>query len=238
MASHARWRELQDLLEHVPVDDRARTQLLKEMSRPERLYHGVKHLELLWRRHRQYAERAGLADPAIDTLVACAIAYHDSVYDSRRSDNEKRSAEAWMSASEGSSISQEDRRWVERTILATKDHLAAPPEAAAVTARSRLREKAHQWMLDLDLTPLGDSPEVFDRNTRLLRAESGHLSDEEWTASMLSFGRIFLDAPHIYQTPTLAAIYESAARGNLARHDASDRLVMRDIGRIPSKSHR
>ena len=217
MAASARWRGLQDLFEHVPLDDRAKGQLIDEMSKPNRLYHGVGHLELLWRRHRLYSGGVGLADPAIDTLVACAIAYHDSVYDHSRSDNEDRSAEFWLRASAGSGVDDEDRQWVAQTIRATKDHLAYAPDAKAASAEARLRERARAWVLDLDLTPLGEPPDVFDGNTRLLRAESGHLSDEAWEASMLAFGRRFLAAPRIYRFPELAAIFESSARRNLAR---------------------
>ncbi len=217
MAPSARWRGLHDLFEHVPLDDRAKGRLFDEMSKPDRLYHSVGHLELLWRRHRLYSGRVGLSDPAIDTLVACAIAYHDSVYDHSRSDNEDRSAEFWLRASAGSAVDDEDRQWVAQTIRATKDHLAYAPGAEAAGAEARLRERARAWVLDLDLTPLGEPSDVFDENTKLLRAESERLSDEAWEASMLVFRRRFLAAPRIYRFPELAAIFESAARRNLAR---------------------
>jgi predicted metal-dependent HD superfamily phosphohydrolase len=216
MAARARWRGLDDLFRHIPLDDRAKARLFEEMTKPDRRYHGVDHLRLLWRRHRLYAGVVGLADPAIDTLVACAIAYHDSVYDHSRSDNEERSAEFWLAASAGAAVAEADRQWVAQTIRATKDHLAYTPQAAA-DAETRRRERARAWVIDLDLTPLGEPPGVFDDNTRLLRVESRHLSDAEWQASMRRFGRHFLAAPRIFRFPELAAIYEAAARRNLAR---------------------
>jgi predicted metal-dependent HD superfamily phosphohydrolase len=217
MAASTRWRGLDDLFENVPLDDRAKRRLFDEMSKPDRLYHGVGHLELLWRRHRLYSAGAGLADRAIDRLVACAIAYHDSVYDHSRSDNEDRSAEFWLRASAGSSVDDADRQWVAQTIRATKDHLAYAPEARPANAEARLRERARAWVIDLDLTPLGEPPDVFDKNARLLRAESGHLSDEAWEEGIRVFRQRFLAAPRIYRFPELAAIYESSARRNLAR---------------------
>lgn len=217
MAQSARWRGLSDLFEHVPLDDIAKGRLVDKMSNPIRRYHDVSHPELLWRRHRLYADRADFANPAIDALIACAIAYHDSIYDPKRSDNEARSAEFWLSVSAGSRLNDEDRRWVAETIRATKDHLAYAPRAGAASAEARLRERARVWMLDLDLTPLGEPPDVFDDNTRRLRAESQHLSDEQWRASMRAFQHHLLAAPRIYRFPELAAIYESAARRNLAR---------------------
>lgn len=217
MAASERWRGLQDLFEHVPLDDRAKEQLFKEMSGPHRLYHGVAHLELLWGRHRLFSGRAGLADPAIDTLVACAIAYHDSVYDCSRSDNEERSADFWLSASAGSSVDDKDRQWVAQTIRATKDHLAYQPHLKATSAKAKLRERARLWVLDLDLTPLGEPPDRFDANSKQLRAEFAQMSDEEWEASMSGFRQHFLAAPRIYRCPELAAVYEASARRNLAR---------------------
>ncbi|HEY1942953.1 MAG TPA: hypothetical protein VGH40_12595 [Roseiarcus sp.] len=214
MAKHARWERLQDLLDEAPLDAAVKDALFQEMSRPERHYHGVAHLEALWRRHRRLSERSGLAGPEADRLVACAIAWHDSVYDPLRADNEERSAEAWLAASAGAPIAEADRQWVAETIRATKDHLAyEPPAGSAATFRERLR----LWVLDLDLTPLGAPAETFDRNTRLLRLESGRKSDETWRAAMVAFRRRFLDAPRIYRTPELAAIYEAAARRNLER---------------------
>ena len=42
---------------------------------------------------------------------------------------------------------------------ATKDHLAYAPDAKAASAEARLRERARAWVLDLDLTPLGEPPD-------------------------------------------------------------------------------
>ena len=215
MATDARWGPLQDLLDETPLDDVVKDRLFHEMSRPERHYHGVGHLQDLWRLHRRYAGRAGLSGPEADRLVACAIAWHDSVYDVDRSDNEERSAEAWLAASAGTTLTQADRQWVAATIQATHDHLAyAPPPQMAATMRERLR----LWVLDLDLTPLGAPPAVFDRNTRHLRLENSAKSETAWRTSIAAFKRRLLDAPHIYRTPELAAIYEARARSNMQRH--------------------
>jgi len=217
MVENARWRELQDLFDHVPVGDPAKDRLFAEMSRPGRHYHGLRHLEILWRRHGLYSPQAGLSGPGPTRLLACTIAYHDSVYDVHRDDNEECSARVWLRDSADSPVSEADRDWVARTISATSDHLAYHMDPAASGAKAKLREKARQWMLDLDLTPLGDTPETFDENSRELRAEFAHMSNAEWRASMLEFRRRFLEAPQIYRTPVLAAHFEATARSNLAR---------------------
>jgi predicted metal-dependent HD superfamily phosphohydrolase len=214
MATDARWGRLQELLDEVPLADEAKDRLFQEMSRPERHYHGVGHLANLWRLHRLYSGRAGLAGPEADRLVACAVAWHDSVYDSERHDNEDRSAEAWLAASAGARLAEAERQWVAGTIRATKDHLAYDPSPEAATS---LPVRLRLWVLDLDLTSLGAAPEAFDRNTRLLRLENGRKSDAAWREGVMAFRRRFLDAPRIYRTPELAAIYEAPARRNLNR---------------------
>jgi predicted metal-dependent HD superfamily phosphohydrolase len=216
MTGHPRWRGLDDLFDRVPLGDDAKASLLAKMSAPDRHYHGVEHLRSLWRRHREHATRAGLATPTIERMIACAIAYHDCVYDARRRDNEHRSAEVWLRDSEGNAaMSADERAWVAETIRATQDHLAyrpEPPDDLDVATRARL------WMLDIDLTSLGESPDVFARNTALLRREAAHLADPEWRAGQRAFLRRCLDAPRIYRTPVLFALYERRARDNLARY--------------------
>ena len=70
MAENVRWRELQDLFEHVPLGDSAKDGLFAEMGRPGRVYHGLRHLETLWRRHGLYSPEAGLAGEGPTRLLA------------------------------------------------------------------------------------------------------------------------------------------------------------------------
>jgi predicted metal-dependent HD superfamily phosphohydrolase len=73
------------------------------------------------------------------------------------------------------------------------------------------------WVLDLDLTPLGEADGDFDRNTELLRLEVPHLTEAQYDAGRLGFLRKLSDAPRVYRTPTLAAQFEAQARANFAR---------------------
>ncbi len=216
MTAKPRWRELQDLFDHLPVSEAEKQRLFDEMGRPGRLYHGRKHLEILWRRHNLYKAEAGLDSSQVDLWLASAIAFHDSVYDTLRSDNEDRSAEVWLRASAGAPLSEIDRRWVARTIRATKDHLGYRESASAKTPKAKLREQARLWMLDLDLTPFGEKPEVFEENAQRLRAEFSHIGDTQWKEGQREFLRRFLDAPRIFRTPALASRFDAAARRNLA----------------------
>ena len=208
-----------ELLAHVPVSDSLKVELSAKMSAPNRFYHGIGHLAQLWRTHRSYAVEEGLTSPEIERLLACAIAFHDCVFDSSRRDNEAFSAKFWMRASVGSPLDAADRLWVAETILATRDHLGYDAaKRVENTAVARLRERARIWALDLDLTPLGRSPAEFDLDTALLRSEAAQMTDAEWEAGRLSFFRRTAQAPQIFRSPTLAAIFEAPARSNLARY--------------------
>jgi predicted metal-dependent HD superfamily phosphohydrolase len=214
-------KEFSELLTLTPVSERAKTALAASMGAPFRHYHNMAHLAQLWRRHRRHAAAEGFDAPPVELLIACAIAYHDSVYDIGRHDNEERSAQMWLAASAGGPLTEHDRQWVAVTIRATKDHLGYLPkfdvERPPKDGGPVLRERARIWVLDLDLSTLGVGPEEFDRNTDSLRREAGQLSDEQWRAGQAKFLNRLLGAPRIYRTPTMFSLYEAEARRNIAR---------------------
>ena len=205
-------RLFHDMMSHVPVGGVATAALLVRMRDDARHYHDIRHTALLWQRHLLFQGAAEWASPLATQLIACAIAYHDAVYDVRRYDNEARSADLWMEISAGCSIEEVNRLWVASTIRATADHLAYDDDGW-----DGWRSSARTWMVDLDVTPLGETPDVFAGNTALLRAEVPHLTDEQYDAARLSFLQRFHAAPRIYRAPALAAHFEAPARRNIAR---------------------
>ena len=208
---------LADLIGAVPLDGKVKHQTLEMLRGADRFYHGVDHVALLWQRHRTHAREAGFDDPRHDCLMAGAILFHDCVYAADQGDSEERSAEAWLEASVACGIDAGDRAWVAETIRATRDHLGYASEVCRNGSPDRL-QALRLWMLDLDLTPFGEAPHVFDQNARLLRAEASHLNDETFEKARLSLLRRFADTEIIYRTPSLAARFDKPARRNLARH--------------------
>jgi len=83
---------------------------------------------------------------------------------------------------------------------------------------------ARAWMLDLDLTPLGERPEAFNANTEALRREYAHLSDQAWNQGRAAFLRGIAATPRLFRTPVLHTAFEPQARANFAR----------DLARAPS----
>lgn len=202
---------LEAVLALVPVSDRAKALLRGLLRGADRHYHGTAHVALLWERHVQFGGGLSVQEAPWHQWLACAICYHDAMYDASRKDNEARSASLWEAA--GPALPAEEIAWVTGTILATANHLAAVPEAGM----SDEAWAARAWMLDLDLTPLGEGPAVFDANTAALRLEFGHLSDAQWVAGRGAFLRGISKAERLFRTPVLHAAFEGAARANFAR---------------------
>ncbi|MCX8252597.1 hypothetical protein RHAL1_03190 [Beijerinckiaceae bacterium RH AL1] len=204
------------LLSQVPVSDRSKRDLVARMTAPSRHYHVFEHLDLLWRRHIQYRDHVlDVFDETPEALIASAIAYHDAVYVAGDPDNERRSAELWLEVSASASdLSLEERFWVADTIRATANHITA----AATLRPDDKGDIARLWVIELDLTPLGEEPEVFDRNMELLNAEATHVAPEQRHAGVLEGLRGFASARPLYRSAPLAQAFNDSARRNFARY--------------------
>ena len=200
---------LQGLLSAAGLSQPAEQVVLRRMGMPWRHYHGLDHLAALWTRHRRYGTGTPFLAPSANRLIACAIAFHDAVYDASRRDNEHRSALLWQRYAPAD-LSPMAVVWVSETIEATANHLAVH-DAGSQAARLRL------WLLDLDLSPLGDPAESFDRSTRQLREEYRHMPYAEWESGRLAFLRKLQATPALFRSARLAAAFERQARQNIAR---------------------
>ncbi len=204
-----------DLFARLPVSDRAKADLSCRMMEPWRHYHTLDHLALLWGRHHGRQLSAGRPEPRFDTLIASAIAYHDAVYVGGARDNEVKSAALWLEVSGTvQGLDGDGRLWVADTIRATADHV----RAAASLDLADADLYARQWVLDLDLTPLGEAPETFDDNMASLAAEMPHLGGERRHAALLAGLRHFATARPLYRCAAVATAFEKAADRNLRRH--------------------
>lgn len=189
-----------DLLGRLRVDAGDRATLAAMLREPWRLYHGAGHVGLLWQRHLEHG-----GDPE-DAVAAHAIAYHDAIYRPGARDNEANSAALWREHAAALPATLRDR--VEVAIMATADHAADHADTDAL------------WLVDLDLTPLGEPWPYFLANSRRLREEMG-VADGAPVPGQFGFLRRLLDLPRIYRSPrhasTIATTYEATARRNLDR---------------------
>ncbi|MCS6948603.1 MAG: hypothetical protein NZM12_13410 [Steroidobacteraceae bacterium] len=181
-------------------DHQTARKLLRAYSQWGRHYHNRSHLESvlsLFDRYRELADR-----PA---EVECALWFHDAVYRTWRSDNEERSA-AWadrfLRAGRGTG---DIRGRIVEHILATKHaglRLATNCDTALV--------------LDIDLAILGADQQTYQAYASNLRREYWWLPAARYRRGRLELLERLLALPQIFHHPMMRAVYESAARRNLA----------------------
>lgn len=203
------------LLGRLPVPEAYRAELRSLLGGEDRHYHGKAHIARLWQRHLQFGAGLRVADEPWATRIACAIAFHDAVFDAGRIDNETASAALWREA--GASLDKRDVEWVARTIEMTADHLDAQPDPGMAP----LAWTARLWVLDLDLTPLGEVPAEFDANTARLRREYARLSDDAWEMQQLRFFSRLAAAPRLFRSAVLMDAFGDMAQTNLHRELAA-----------------
>ena len=144
--------------------------------------------------------QAYAANPA---LIALALFYHDIVYDSRRADNEERSA-VW--AQEDLSAAALDTAAIQNIhdmIRATQTHQGADADT--------------QLLLDIDLSILGAEAEAFAAYDQAIQAEYAWVNAADYAAGRKKVLAHFLQRERIYLTPVIAAAYEQQARHNLSQ---------------------
>jgi predicted metal-dependent HD superfamily phosphohydrolase len=174
-------------------------QLLARYGEPHRAYHTTQHLEEC----ASHFERArSLArDPG---AVQLALWFHDAIYDTRRPDNEQRSADWAVQVLMSVGTPARLRDSVRGMILATR-HDAAPDSPDAALA------------LDIDLAILGAPAARYDEYEAQVRREYDWVPDEAFATTRAGILREFLARARIYSTEFFRDRLEASARGNLER---------------------
>src|SRR5215475_2642583 len=184
------------------ISKSARAELVRAYTAADRHYHGLRHVEALLR----------LADSCADAIadheaVEAAIWFHDAIYDTRRHDNEDRSADLAMARLAGAAAPDRVAR-IAAMIRATAGH-HAPDFADAGAAPD------FALFLDMDLAILGAPPEEFEAYEHAVRREYDWVSEPQWRAGRRAVLADFLARPAIYATAQFRASHEAAARHNL-----------------------
>lgn len=191
-------------MENEPLIDESIRNWLSGLYRAsDRHYHGLAHIEALRALAGEY--RGNLADP---DAVEAAIWFHDAVYDSRRSDNEERSAA--LAAEKLSSLTDPARlSRIVKMIEATATH--ALPDLGDGAARQDCA-----LFLDMDLSILGAPQAAFDAYEAAVRREYAWVDDKAWRSGRTAVLKKFLDRAHIFHTEAFRQRFEAQARKNIA----------------------
>ncbi len=163
-----------------------------------RHYHNQRHISECLKALARFAHLAERPDE-----VALAIWFHDAVYDTKRSDNEERSAVLAEQFLTEAGASGDCVTRVGAMIRATQSHVAEGVDATL--------------MLDIDLGILGQGDEVFEAYDRAIRREYDWVDDSQYRQARAAVLESFLARPRIYGTQEFHDAYETQARANLAR---------------------
>jgi len=168
----------------------------KEYTSSNRHYHTLNHLDNLLTELADNKEKFASWD-----VIVFAIAYHDVVYNTLKSNNEEKSAE--FARKELTKISVPENLIIrcEQLILATKKHTYADFETNLFT--------------DADLSILGATPEVYKLYSNQIRKEFSIYPDLVYNPGRRKVLKHFLDMEKIFKTNEFVIAYESKARINL-----------------------
>ena len=167
-------------------------------SEPHRRYHDLAHVAAVLGIVESLAGSA--ADP---DAVRLAAWYHDVAYDPTRSDNEEVSAARARIGLLGL-VDDATLAEVARLVLLTAGHDPAPDDANGAV------------LCDADLAVLASPPPAYAAYASAIRAEYGHLPDEEFTAGRIAVLERLLGLPALFRTPAAAQQWSEPARANLA----------------------
>lgn len=176
-------------------------QLWKELksfyTREYRYYHNIQHLDHL------LTELLAVKDEIEDwPVLMLSVAYHDSIYNTLKQDNEEKSAKYALDKIGQLLLSQERIRKCKEQILATKSHQFSENSDTI-------------FFIDADLSILGADPDIYHRYTEAIRKEYNFYPDFLYKPGRKKVLRHFLDMKRIYKSNQFFEKYEDAARRNM-----------------------
>ena len=194
-----RWEDMWEKLGAHGVPQDVFDELVQAYSSPDRFYHSLTHVEdclALVNKTRSLA--------AHPEEVELATWFHDAVYDTRRDDNEQKSA-AWAEVVIGDAdLSNAIAERVSRSILATRHD-------------TQVTDTDPQLLVDVDLSILGRETDVFWQYEEDIRKEYTWVPAERFRQARMKILQGFLDRRHIYYHQEYREMFEATARLNLSQ---------------------
>jgi predicted metal-dependent HD superfamily phosphohydrolase len=184
---------------HITVAEKLFATLANAYAEPGRSYHTLEHIAAL------LDDLEHFSSPSADRVaLSFAAWFHDAIYDTHRSDNEKRSADFAANILRGLMAPEPVVTRVAELVLATKHHEADPADADALL------------FIDADLAILGAPADEYARYREAIRTEYAWVEPERFRAGRREVLERFLARESIYRTPAIRDRFEAAARENIA----------------------
>lgn len=178
-------------------------EVLKEAyTAPTRKYHSFSHIEAcldVLSRHVPYERH-------MFNCLFMAIFWHDFEYVPTRSDNEEKSAFAFVKYARKMGLD-------EKFIGEVADMIPYTKHSAQLTGMA----DRYKYLVDVDLSILGEDEKTFDAYEDGVRFEYAFVPQELFNAGRAKILREFLNRPFIYETEPFRQEYEGRARANLTR---------------------
>lgn len=171
--------------------------LVEKYSEKHRSYHNLSHINYL-------LEEAKKIEFEDSDAIFLTTWFHDAIYEPKKSDNELESAKLAVKLLNEISFPIDRITKIEQIILATRTHSA-----------ENLDEDG-KIFLDLDLSILGTSKEIYQNYSRAIRQEYSHVWDFLYRRGRKKVLENFLRRERIYFSESLRERFEQPARLNLA----------------------
>ena len=192
-----------ELLLRYTDDERVVADLWNEIeqnySKSNRYYHSLTHLENLLQLLTEIKQLIEDYDTLLLTLF-----YHDLIYDSLKSDNEKQSSEVAEKRLKQLYISSDKIEKCKAQILATKDHNLSLDEDT-------------NYFTDADLSILGKSWDIYSKYSQNVRKEYSIYPDFMYNSGRKKVLKHFLAMDKIFKTDYFYNKFEQQARTNLEK---------------------
>jgi len=163
----------------------------------DRHYHTLRHVEYMLKHVMDFG-----VSHKDRCLLKWAIWFHDIIYDSKRTDNEERSANMLVDFATALGFEEEDIEVMKWLVLVTT-HKGSP------------QTELEDIICDLDLREFVNDRQPL--NAVEVRKEYSFLSDEEWNEGRTAFVKSMLDKEYIYHTDEYRGALEDTARINLQK---------------------
>jgi len=194
---------LRQLSADTDLADRWWVEIEKAYNGRGRHYHNLAHLDNL------LAQLLPIKDSIKDwPVLVLAIAWHDVIYNTRRSDNEEQSAVVATEKTSLLNMPGERRENVKQMILATKGHQVSTDSDV-------------NFFTDADLSILGADNNLYLQYAAQIRKEYRFYPSFIYKGGRIKVLQHFLQMEHIYKTTWFRDRYEIQARLNMSAELAS-----------------
>src|SRR5215472_15790591 len=177
--------------------DTAFKSIVRTYSAENRSYHNLSHVKALIHLYDEFKRDAGYAP------ILFAIWFHDIIYDTRRNDNEDISADFARDALGSLGVPSGIVCEVDLMIRATKHHSSEHLSADG------------ELFLDLDISILGASPELYHEYSDAIRREYDWVAWSIYRQARSGILRSFLQRQRIFFTDQINSRFGDQARTNL-----------------------